>query len=194
VRALKRVDAMFAKFETGLLIASFLVLVGLGVVQIVLRIFGQSVSWADEVMRNITIWVALLGASLATWEGGHLNVDTVTHFLGPRVKAFSGIFVGLAASFISALVAYSGWVTFGRLIERLGQHDPGATLSSGIPVAVWQIMIPLGFSIIALRFLIKAGEAVWILRTGGEVRKISEDGSEAAEGAVRKAGEGGGHA
>ena len=86
MRALKRADAIFAKVETALLLATFLVLLGLGIVQIVLRLFGQPVNWADEVMRNITLWVGLLGASLATWEGGHLNVDALTHFLGKRVK------------------------------------------------------------------------------------------------------------
>src|SRR5262245_60674173 len=171
MRALKRVDAIFAKVEVGLLIATFLVLLLLGLIQIVLRKFNIPLSWADEVMRNITLWVGLLGASLATWEGGHLNVDALTHFLGPRVKTFAGIFVGLAASFISGVVAYSGWITFARLIERLKTHDAGATLSSGIPVAVWQVMIPLAFSVIAIRFLIRSADAVWTLKTGGEVRQ-----------------------
>ena len=36
--------------------------------------------------KRFTLWLALLGASVATAQGKHINVDVVMRFLSPRAR------------------------------------------------------------------------------------------------------------
>ena len=51
---------------------------------------------ASEMAKRFTLWLALLGASVATAQGKHINVDVVMRFLSPRARV---------------PVAVLGWVT-----------------------------------------------------------------------------------
>ncbi len=53
---------------------------------------------------RLTLWLALLGASLATSQGKHINVDVVMRFLTPRMRLPVALLGWLAA----ALVCLSG--------------------------------------------------------------------------------------
>jgi TRAP-type C4-dicarboxylate transport system permease small subunit len=182
MRALKRVDAALARAEGWLLIASLLGILGLGLLQIVLRHVARGLDWADEVMRNLTLWVGFLGASLATWEGKHINVDALTRFLGPRARAVIAMVIDLAAAAICIFLAYSAAGVLALSVERLGAGDPAVVLPSGVPKAVWQALFPAAFGIIAVRFLVRAAESAWELKTGGEVREIESEGPPPATG------------
>lgn len=163
--ALKRIDARLAKVESALLVASLIGVLVLGVLQIVLRPMGFSINWADEVMRNLTLWIGFVGASVATHEGKHINVDALTRFLKPKPKAIIALVVDLAASAITVLLLWSAVKLFASSVERIGR-DAAAINPSGIPVAVWQAILPIAFTVIAARFILKAIDSANALRTG----------------------------
>ena len=179
--ALKRFDAGLARVESALLVVALLGILGLGVAQIVLRFFAISFDWADEVMRNLTLWLGFLGASVATMEGKHINVDALTRFLAPRMRAAAALLVGLAAAGISAVLCWSALKVVLSSIERLGT-DAGVVSAAGIPVAVWQSLLPVAMAIIALRFLFKAAQAALLLAGRGTLESseltISANASE----------------
>lgn len=41
---------------------------------------------ASAIAKRLTLWLALLGASVATGQGKHINVDVVMRFLSPRAR------------------------------------------------------------------------------------------------------------
>ena len=53
-----------------------------------------------RVGTRFTIWLAMLGASLATSSGKHINVDVVMRFLSPRVRVPAAIAAWLAAAVV----------------------------------------------------------------------------------------------
>ena len=53
---------------------------------------------------RLTLWLALLGGSLATAQGKHINVDVVMRFLTPRLR----LPVALIGWLVAALVCLSG--------------------------------------------------------------------------------------
>ncbi|HVH46878.1 MAG TPA: TRAP transporter small permease [Labilithrix sp.] len=56
---------------------------------------------ASEVAKRFTLWLALLGASLATAQGKHINVDVVMRFLSPRARVPVAVLGWLAAALVS---------------------------------------------------------------------------------------------
>lgn len=173
---MRRLDAALARVEGWLLVVSLLGILGLGVTQIVLRFFAISIDWGDEVMRNLTLWIGFVGASIATRESKHINVDALTRFLKPRARAVAAVLVDLAAAAITGFLFWSALKVFLSSIERLG-HDAAVTTNSGLPVAVWQGVMPVALAIITLRFLFKAGEAAISAATGRPLAPVAPSGS-----------------
>jgi TRAP-type C4-dicarboxylate transport system permease small subunit len=55
----------------------------------------------SDLAKRFTLWLALLGASLATAQGKHINVDVVMRFLSPRARVPVAVLGWLAAAVVS---------------------------------------------------------------------------------------------
>lgn len=74
--------------------------------------FGNLLAWmqnasilvffggASGVAKRLTLWLALLGASVATGQGKHINVDVVMRFLSPRARVPVAVLGWLAAALV----------------------------------------------------------------------------------------------
>ena len=99
---------------------------------------GQSV-WTEELARNLIIWVALLGTSVAFATKGHLGVDYFVGKLHPDAQRFMAIVGNLLVALFAALVMIKGGMTF--VSDRLasGQITP----AMGLPTAYVYLAVPL---------------------------------------------------
>jgi len=61
---------------------------------------------ASELAKRFTLWLALLGASLATAQGKHINVDVVMRFLSPRARVPVAVLGWLAAAIVSLFASW----------------------------------------------------------------------------------------
>jgi uncharacterized membrane protein (UPF0136 family) len=59
-----------------------------------------------EIAKRLTLWLALLGASVATGQGKHINVDVVMRFLSPRARVPVAILGWLTAAIVSGTAAW----------------------------------------------------------------------------------------
>ncbi len=59
---------------------------------------------ASDVAKRLTLWLALLGASVATGQGKHINVDVVMRFLTPRAR----VPVAVLGWMVAAVVCFAG--------------------------------------------------------------------------------------
>ncbi len=55
----------------------------------------------NELAKRFTLWLALLGASLATAQGKHINVDVVMRFLSPKGRVSVAVLGWVAAAIVS---------------------------------------------------------------------------------------------
>jgi TRAP-type C4-dicarboxylate transport system permease small subunit len=55
---------------------------------------------------RLTLWLVLLGASLATAQGRHLTIDLVARALSPRLRAASNLLSGLVAALVCLVSAW----------------------------------------------------------------------------------------
>jgi tripartite ATP-independent transporter DctQ subunit len=60
----------------------------------------------NEIAKRLTLWLALLGASLATAQGKHINVDVVMRFLTPRARVPVAVLGWLAAAVVSIAASW----------------------------------------------------------------------------------------
>lgn len=159
----------FDRLETGVLALLALTLVVLAAAQIVARWVGQSPDlmtwpvigwlfgwtrwigpWVDPFLRALVLWVGMLGALAAARDDRHINLDVLQRRLqGVRLRAARLLSYGFAA-LMSALLAQASWGLVA--LER----ESGTFLFEGVPMWWSQLILPIGFAILALRFVLRA--------------------------------------
>jgi TRAP-type C4-dicarboxylate transport system permease small subunit len=133
--------------EDGFLIAALLSMLAMALVQILLRnFFDSGLLWAESALRILVLWVAMLGAMVATRESNHIAIDLVTRFLPDYLKKFAILVSYLFSAFICGLVAYHS-------IELIQFEYEDQTIAfASVPVWMCQSIMPFGFGVMAFRF------------------------------------------
>ena len=110
--------------------------------------FGSTIIWADEIQIYIMIWMAFLGAVVATWRQMHLRMDLLFRMLPPPLRLCVQV-LEFAAMIVLAgvVVALSGQYAYNMLV--LGRLSDVAQVPMWIPHSG----VALGFSLILLMAL-----------------------------------------
>ncbi len=134
--------------EDSFLIAALVSMLMMALVQIILRnFFDAGLLWAESAMRILVLWVAMLGAMVATRESNHIAIDLVTRFLPDHLKKFAILVSYVFSAVICGLVAYYS-------LEIIGYEYEDQTLAfANVPTWLCMSIIPFGFSVMALRFV-----------------------------------------
>ena len=70
------------KLEDALLVTLLLSMVGIATTQVLLRnLFDSGFYWGDSLVRVIVLWVALVGAMIASRNDSHIRIDLASRFL-----------------------------------------------------------------------------------------------------------------
>jgi TRAP-type C4-dicarboxylate transport system permease small subunit len=136
--------------ENALLIAMLALMVALAAVQILFRnFFDMSIFGADQMLRLLVLWVAFLGAIAASREGKHIHVDAIARWLPGRVKA--GV-TALTDFFTFCVCLVLTWQAL-RFLQSA--HESGEMAFGALPVWVAGSILPLAFTLIALRYVLR---------------------------------------
>lgn len=148
--ALAHLRSWLHRAEDGLLAALLGALLLLSIAQIVLRLFGTGLVWAEPVSRMGVLWLALLGALGATRRHRHIAIDALSRMLPTKLHRLAWGLAQIGAAVVAGLLAWYGW---GMLqLERTAPLP----FVAGIPSWVPMIAFPLGFGLMALRFALAA--------------------------------------
>lgn len=109
-------------------------------------ILGNQARWSEELARLLMVWLALLGAALATREGQHLGLDVVVRQWPPEVQRLASLFVHTAvAVFALIIMAWGG----GQLV--LARFESGQMLPAlNISRAWFYLALPVSGILIVL--------------------------------------------
>ncbi len=147
----KKTGKIFQRLEEAFLCLLLLVMIILAVVQIFLRsFFSGGFLWADPVLRYLVIWSGMFGAALATKKGKHIALDIVTYLVPKHLQPW----LKCLLDFFSFLVALA--LTYAACIFVKNEAEFGASVLLAVPVWCWNLVFPLAFALIALRFLSSA--------------------------------------
>lgn len=121
----------------------------LACVQIFLRFFfSGGFAWADPLLRYMVLWAGLFGAAVATKTGKHISIDILSHLLPDRLKPWIQVLLNLFSAAVCSVLTYAA-INFVR-----DEATYGGRGLLGIPSWGLNLVFPLAFGIISLRFLI----------------------------------------
>ena len=135
------------RLEDGLLALVLGLLVLLAPLQLFLRnFFDAGIGWGDPLLRVLVLWVGMLGALAATRGRRQISIDFLSHLVGERLRSGVGVITSLFTTFVCALVAYHS----ARFVAS--EMEYAATAFAGVPAWTCEIVIPVAFGLIALRY------------------------------------------
>ena len=115
---------------------------------VVLRFFGISLEWAEEVARYGIIWVTFIGGSICIYKGGHIRVDAIAFFLSDKGKKILQLIVIIFSfAFMLALIYQSSKLSF----RALGTNQVSATLE--IPMFFIYLAMPISGVLMTIRYI-----------------------------------------
>lgn len=113
-------------------------------------ITGSGIPGLQGFVQHLTLWVAFLGAMLATREGRHLSLSTGLKIFPDRIQHAGDM---LAAAATAAVSAGLFWASF-QMVKSEYDFSLGAG-GHWLPVWVMQSVLPLAFLVMTLRTMVQ---------------------------------------
>jgi len=160
---IQKINHLIARIESGFLVIIVLLMVFLSFFQVVLRnVFDHGILWGDTFLRQMVLWVGFIGASLATREKKHINIDVFGRLTKGIYKRIFEFVTQIFASLICMVLTYASWnfVEQERMFETI--------LFKNIPAWYFQLIIPIGFFLMSVRFLLNSIDLFLNTETGKE--------------------------
>ena len=148
---LRKFDTFLNKIEGAILVVFLAAMIIMAFLQVVLRNgFNSTVIWVDILLRHLVLWIGFLGAALATSNDRHITIDALTRFIAPKIRLLISAMTQLVA------VAICYFLFQASLTFVANEISENRTLYHDIPSWYSQIIIPLGFGLLVIHFLIRA--------------------------------------
>jgi TRAP-type C4-dicarboxylate transport system permease small subunit len=145
---LGRILNVVCRIEDGILVTLLALMIALAAVQILLRnFFGAGIIWGDVLVRVLVLWIGLIGAMIATRQNKHISIDLVARYLPTRFSLPVKAVVQLFAAGVCALAAFYSFV-----FVHAEYYDGGRAFGH-VPVWACEVIMPLAFAVMALRYL-----------------------------------------
>jgi len=156
--SVRRISVIFSRLEKGgthaedaLLLVILISMILLAGTQIFLRnIVDTSLFWGDEMLRVMVLWLTIAGGLAASRMDKHISIAVLDRFLPVKAQLITKVIIDLFTASICALFAWHS----GRFV--MGSYEFGDILMRSVPAWTLQIIMPIGFSLMALRHLIHA--------------------------------------
>ncbi|XYK78978.1 MAG: TRAP transporter small permease [Labrenzia sp.] len=133
--------------ERWLLLLFYVMLVLTMFIEVVRReVFAYSSIWGEEIVRYSFIYLAWIGAAAAVKERGHIRIDVLMQYVGPKAKALLYILGDIVMAVVAVIAFY--WSLETVLVSaKFGSVTHGLRISQ-----VWFLSaVPLGFALILFR-------------------------------------------
>ncbi len=145
---LSRTLALLRWIEDGVLALILAGIIGVAVFQVAARnIFETGLLWGDALVRVLVIWVAMVGAMVASRTDDHVRIDLAARFAPERwrrpLARFANVFTCLV---LAVFVWYSG--QFVRY-----EYAAGIIAFGSVPAWICELILPVGAAVISLRYL-----------------------------------------
>lgn len=108
-----------------------------------------AIAWADELVRFIVLWLAMVGSIAACRDNKHIRIDAITHVLSGNIVSWIKIVVDLFAATVCAVI---GWHAFRLVREEVSWGD---YVIGDVPLWLAHAVVPVAFFLISYQFLVR---------------------------------------
>ncbi|MEL6315201.1 MAG: TRAP transporter small permease, partial [Pseudomonadota bacterium] len=132
--------------ERWALLVFYVMLVGTMFIEVVRReVFSYSSIWGEEIVRYSFIYLAWIGAAAAVKERGHIRIDVLMNYVGPRVKALLYIFGDIVMFGVAIIAVYWSFEAV-----HVSYDFGSVTLGPRVRQVLFLSAVPFGFSLVIL--------------------------------------------
>lgn len=146
-----KLDKAGARAEDALLLFILICMIFLAGTQIVLRnIFDTTLFWGDELLRLMVLWLTIAGGLAASRMDKHINISVLNRFLPSAAQLITRVVIDLFTASVCALFAWQS----AKFV--MSSYEFGDTLLRNVPAWTLQVILPVGFALMAFRHLMLA--------------------------------------
>jgi len=147
----EKADEAIAKVEQTLIITFLSLMIFVAFLQIVLRnVFSTGLDWGDSFLRNLVLWIGFIGATLATKEGKHINIDIISRWLPSLGRNIVMLITHLFSFSVCCLLTYAALKFIGNEVQM------GNRTLLNIPAWIPEMILPVTFVLMTFRFGLRA--------------------------------------
>lgn len=147
MQQIHKLGRLITYIEESLLALLLGVMIILATSQIFMRnLWGGGIDWSDPLLRVLVLWLGLFGAMAATRDGSHIKIDLLSKLLPAAAARFLEPVTNLVSAAICAIVCYHA----GRFVMM--EYQDGSSAFATVPAWLCEVIIPIGFGLMALRF------------------------------------------
>ena len=142
-----KLEFYFTRIESTLAISGLLLMLGLSLVEIILRnLLHTSIPGADVLIRHLVLWVSFIGAVVAVRER-HIKIEIISVWLPEIWRSRLERPIFLFSAIVCAIIA---WAAVRFWYQEWLNAPPGEKW-----IALLSIVIPLSFLLLALHFVLR---------------------------------------
>ena len=145
----KNFQTFTKSIEDYLIVALLGSVLFLSITQIVMRLFfNSSLIWADELVKILVLWIALVAAVSASRSDRHLKIDILDKLGFKKNIIFPKTVVTIFVFIVCALITWHSL----RYIKLI--YDFEESILNGFPAWIVYSVVPVSFFIMTYRYLI----------------------------------------
>jgi TRAP-type C4-dicarboxylate transport system permease small subunit len=146
---IERTINVLKSLESGLLVVVLSAMILLAGFQVVARnFFDSGILWGDSLIRVLVLWLTFIGATIASRNDEHIRIDLLGRLFSDSWKKHTRRF----ANFFTCLV--TGVFAWYSMQFVLLDYADGIVAFAGVPAWLCESVMPLGATIISLRYLL----------------------------------------
>ena len=146
-----KVYKLLLKVETGMLVTLLFTMIGVAVIQIIMRnFFSSGIIWADSFVRISVLWMALIGAMVASRSGKHIAIDLVLQMCNKKTLTVIKRITDMFTALVCFIVMYYSF----KFV--MVEYEDGGMAFESVPNWLCESIIPFAFLIIGLRYFFSA--------------------------------------
>lgn len=152
---LSRLDQFGRLLENIALVTMLTSMIVLAVLQIVLReVFGTGIIWADELLKLMVLWLAMVGSIAACRDDRHIRIDVLSHLLPDWLIRITRVLVDIFAAAVCAIIAWQAW----RYLQLEIEFEDQVLVDT--PAWIAHVVVPLAFALVSYRFVVLAAKRI----------------------------------
>ena len=163
--ALGRLERFGRLAENAALVVLLGALILLAVSQIILReVFETGFFRADELIKILVLWLAMVGSIAATRDNRHIRIDALSHLLPGKAVTAIRLFVDVFAAIVCGIVAWQAW----RYLQLEMEFED--TVLINVPAWMAHVVLPGAFALMSYRFALSVIQEILMISTGRSKR------------------------
>lgn len=160
LRSWQSFNRKIQKAERGLLVVGIFTILIIGSLHVLLRNFaGKGIPFSDVLAQHLTVWLGLIGASLAVTSNEHISIDAFSRVLSGMGLKVNKILIGVV-SFVGCGILTYRTVVFMQFYLNAKTAEYVHLGTFKLPIWYALLIFPYTFGLLTIRYFMQTLEHI----------------------------------